>query len=555
MLLAALALTEVVSSQAPSWVAGTVHDHSGSPVVGAEVLVISHEPKGLPGIVLANLPRRTRTLATVRTNEGGRFVIRYEPSDELSLVAVDPSGARSQPIGPIAPGSSHALTLRRLVSIEARIEAEADGLPISAQGMAVVASVPVRSAVDSIDYGADDLGDIETATADAAGRVVLHTLEGVACRLRLVNAGVEMRFVAPPREEVVMKARLHRRALRVTDPLRAPVPGALVSRGGFATAQQVETDANGVANFLATSPTFVAVTAPGYRWTSVTLNRPTVRVELEFAQPIRMQLREGNQPLAARRLMVFGYASGSAPPMPCVRELSTGADGSVELFGRSRSHGMIVWMEDGDGYRRVYDISKSIERVDLGSIDVTPIEYVGRILAADGAGASHAPIFPISTTDPFGHEHGLGRLPLVFSDHAGRFRLTASANIPVEIAVQTAQHTTLFAVLPRRPTKAIELRLQTGQDIEGVILDPAGAPIAGQTVTLMASPKQSPAQRFGLPRRWMRTDVRGRFVFPPIVENTPHFVSTSVGGHSPIHENVIARPGQKGIVITIPRSD
>jgi hypothetical protein len=493
-------------------------------------------------------------VASVRTDDRGRFVIRLASDDEFGLVAMDGRGLRSETIAPVAPGSTHLLTLHKLVTVTARIEAEADGLPISPAGMKVVASVSVRSGIGSIAYAPVAFGELETAMADATGRVTLHALEGSECRLRLLGTGAEAWSSSPPREEVVLAAKLVRRSLRVIDHLRAPIEGALVNLIAQGNHSPLETDAEGVVHLLAPTPAYVTVTADGYQWTTVLLNRPTVKIELEYAKPVTVRLRAGDTPLASRRLVTFGYARGSGTLMPCVREISTDATGEVELHGRGRSEGLIVWLEVPDGYRRILDVEKGTAREDLGTIDVAPIEHVGRILAADGSGASHVMIQPISITDPFGHEHGTGDLPHTFSDHAGRFRLVTSRTIRVDIAAMSELHVLGFARLPDRPDAAFLLQLSLDKDIGGVVVDSWGKPIEGQGVTLSCRTGDTAARYLGVPRRTATTDEFGRFRFHAIAAGEPHFLSVSRSGRNPTHDNLTVKPGETELVLTLPRS-
>lgn len=240
--------------------------------------------------------------------------------------------------------------------------------------------------------------------------------------------------------------------------------------------------------------------------------------------------------------------------MPCVRESSTDAAGKVELYGRSDSQGLIVWLEKPAGYRRILDVEKGTAREDLGTVDVAPIEHVGRILAADGSGASHVMIQPISITDPFGHEYGTGALPHTFCDHAGRFRLVTSRTIRVDIAALWDLHVLGFARLPDRPDTRFEMRLSLDKCIAGVVVDSWGEPIEGQCVTSSCPTGDAAARHLGTPRRTTTTDALGRFRFHALVAEEPHFLSVSRSGTNPTHDNLTVKPGQTDLVLTLPRT-
>lgn len=336
---------------------------------------------------------------------------------------------------------------------------------------------------------------------------------------------------------------------QVIDDQDAPVEGA-----------RVAIDAN---------PPIVVETASDGVFVFEGLIRRDYRVEAtagdRYAGPVRLRLTDNAEPVTLRLRpgasveVVVTERPGGAPVAGAVVELrstltwkaTTNAQGVAMLKGIGETWAPLVARAPGFApAAMMLDTSgnaETVERVALAMARGAAVS--GRVLDEAGAPVAGARVVATNASEPLpvvdprrdaitADAKGAFALPAL---SAGTWRLTASHG---DLAPATSVPLTVDGVNPRT---GIELRMQTGAIVRGIVKDKAGAPIAGADVRVVAQ-----GHVYWRARRQAFTDDAGRFAIAGLARRPVDIVAWhDSAGASAIAPVDLAAKREHDVAITL----
>lgn len=484
---------------------GIVVDALDRPIEGAE-LDVWFDPAASSSVLWWSEPPREH-VASGETDADGRFAIELAPGRPHEL-EVRAAGFAPVLVADCTPGQELRVVVERGVHLRGRVVSAEDERVAVPGGFVRVFHGDWTTEVPVDEQGAFALDDL------VPGEIGLLALPRDAAMGRYRNefpeagATVEITLAVERGFEV---------SGRVTDARTgAPIAGT-VALTNSDRSKSTRADANGLFRILGVDPdrpVSVYAEAPGHA--------PAQRlVTLEVAHALDLALEPervargravsgGGEPLGGAD--AFAFANEGVPNRdPYTRRVRTGDDGTFELDGlridldyvlviRAPGHGMAVF----DGLV----VAGAEGPLELGLLRVEePALLAGRVFGPSGRPAlANLQLEPDLGPDTRASFVGLrpfwsredGRFAL--GDLApGRYRLRAyaegvvRANIPIELR-------------PGERRTGLEVRIDPGLSIRGAVVDEAGVPLAG--VTVSATSERGEASQ---PYWSATTDARGWF--------------------------------------------
>lgn len=341
---------------------------------------------------------------------------------------------------------------------------------------------------------------------------------------------------APLAERPNEGAHAPRLRVEVVDPDGAPVAGARVRRGDM----HARTDATGHVE-LAATPGVLRVEAPGFVPFEGAADGVDLRVTLERARDLRVEVRSGAErtPLAGALVSAFAVDRRGR-----VREAAgewnqhSGPDGGAELRGLPEGD-VRVRVERG-GYATVVRHVAADE--DVLVVTLEPACAIGvqvydvRGNPAQGATVSivGSGIWPPRTgeTDASGRATFDDVPPGVYELHARRGEDASPPRRGVEVEVARSAY--------------VSLRLQRGRTLRGRVTDHEGTPLAGAEVVLTET-------GIALVPRTESTDEFGAFAFDAVLDGS-YWVRADAPGHVAAQVPVRVEPDLGPVAIALPRA-
>ncbi|HEX4964332.1 MAG TPA: carboxypeptidase regulatory-like domain-containing protein [Thermoanaerobaculia bacterium] len=467
---------------------GTVIDSTGQPVQGAEIASFrSREGRPLPG------DPKTRSTAT------GAFRLEPLAPREIYSLRVEKTGFAPATLTveaprPLATRGDLKIVLTRGLVAHGQVT-DGAGKPLSG---ALATLSPSASAAGEL--GVPDRLPPAKARSDAKGRFEVPGLSGGVFDLAVGARGfgsvlVRGIMVGQGREDlgtVILPPGTGLEGI-VIDPDGQPISGAKVSVSS-SPSEDLETGADGRFTLTGLKDgeiVTVRVTRTGY------LPSPAVTSEIRVptADPVRVVLHPGSRVLGrvseetgeavpGARVLLTPQTPGAQGPVASAR---TDADGRFLMEG----------VEPGRGELRVTApglLAVAAQKVevpageDLEGLEVTlsrGATVEGRVTTADGDPAAGAQVQVVERPESAPLPAYATTAATTTADGDGAYRLTGIAEGRRFVAAaHPGQPGTVKTVEVRTGTNHLDLRLPTGHDVTGRVVDTAGNPLGEAHLTL-----------------------------------------------------------------------
>ncbi len=502
---------------------GTVLTAEGLPVEGAEVCALQFEQTGLP-ILIANwldLPREVT--ARVRSDARGRFVLPIEPQGVSAVLARVADRLHSQVVTAVAPGQRFELRLHERVKVKGRVVQRIGARDVPLVQGRVRSFAPAECGSPTRPYALREFVVLDAVTTDAAGRFELSVIAGEECTVQCPSLYIKehVRAVDPDVFVELLCDAVEVRSRLVERDTGKPIAGVEVIFQPMGS--RVRTGADGSFTGITQKECHISTTAIGFSPPSFRADRIGDKAEVDRAGVARYSLSSGDgRALAGADLVAVTTASSTNGSSMGLAVLRSDSGGRVSIPLSAKFKTTVYVAVDGH-FHRSLELPGSAEDVTGGKLVVDAVELTGVVLGVDGVPAAHVPIFS-RPADAEKLSFPLGQWPLIYTDHAGRFRLSTDRHVPVMIGCRSEASIYGFhRIDPSADQAKITLQLVAAQVFHGRVVDTQGYAVPGAIVR--ASPKGALSEdlrAFGLWSNSVASDAEGKFRLAALKPDAVH---------------------------------